>query len=120
MNQIDKKDSEYFVKLLTEQLTKTAEKVAAARKISLEGVITEIINKFSELNVALKNDSEGQLLVNNLNEYKKGIAKGTTNTAEEEAQSEPATAHTEEDIKNIIDSQENLIYIIYPKLVKEE
>jgi len=109
MRQIDDKDAEYFIKLLSQKLIEQCQAVSIKNKLPLKPLVTKIVDKFQDLNVALKNKKDGQQLVHHLQQYNQELDVDPK---------ENETKITDDDIEEIINDQENLIYIIYPKLMK--
>ena len=110
MTQIDNEKPEYFVNLLSTNLFEKAKQLANEKNMNLDQILTKLTEKFQQLNVALKNKDYGQILVNNLKSHQNTL----------EIDDSEKSSITQNDIESIIDSQENLIYIIYPKLMKND
>lgn len=102
-----------FADILSHNLVAEANKISSSNSIKLNSLLKMICSKFQELNVALKNSSKGQELVAQLKEK---IKQQGGNVDDDIDEKEP----TSKDLEQVIDTQENLIYIIYPTLLREK
>lgn len=106
---LSEKNTSYFVDQLSTNLTKKAHEIAKNNKISYNVLINAVADKFADLNAALKNKEEGQELVHKL--------KSASNDTDDA--SVGGTEQLDDFVRQVLDSQENLVYVVYPKLLKK-